>query len=88
MFQQLKKYIFPKQIRIILSCDDRISESGLDGWKEISFLNAATIAALRAWELTAHLFLRLCQTAQQGVRSDIINPSRASKNPFACKTAL
>lgn len=66
MFQQLKKYIFPKQIRIILSCDDRISESGLDGWKEISFLNAATIAALRAGELTDHLLLRLCQTAQQG----------------------
>lgn len=79
MFQQLKKYIFPKQIRIILSCDDRISESGLDGWKEISFLNAATIAALRAWELTDHLFLRLCQTAQQGVRSDVISPSRTSK---------
>lgn len=88
MFQQVKKYIFLKQIRIILSCDDRISESGLDGWKEISFLNAATMAALRAWELTDHLFLRLCQTAQQGVRSDIISPSRTSKKSFACKTAL
>lgn len=85
MFQQLKKYIFPKQISIILSCDDRISESGtwMDGWMKIIFLSAITIAALRALKLTDHLFLRLCQSAQQDVGSDIIFAFKK----FACKRA-
>ena len=65
MFQQLKKYIFPKQIRIILSCDDRISESGtwMDGWMKIIFLSASTIVGLRASKLTDHLFLRLSEVS-------------------------
>lgn len=71
------------QIRIILSCDDRISESGTwkDGWLKIIFLSAITIAALRALKLTDHLFLRFCQSAQQGVGSDIIFALKM----FACK---
>lgn len=86
MFQQLKKHIFPKQIRIILSCDDRISESGtwMDGWMEIIFLSASTIVALRASKLTDHLFLRL---SAQGVGSDIISLSwtllKKKKKPSA-----